>query len=85
MDWLLSIGVFVLIWWLVFFTVLPWGVRKLPERTLPQEEGAAPDKPRLVLRLWVTTLVALVLWGALNVAVFYWGWEALGNLFPRLY
>ena len=56
--------VFVIIWWLVLFMVLPWGVRPPePEDMEPGQMSGAPAKPNLVLKLAVTTGIALVLWG----------------------
>ena len=49
---------FVIFWWLVFFTVLPIGVRGQYEDdagTTPGTEEAAPANPRLARKaLWAT-------------------------------
>ena len=56
--------VFVIIWWLVLFTVLPWGIRQPePEEMEPGQMSGAPQRPKLGLKLAVTTAIALVLWG----------------------
>ena len=66
MNWFTGVLTYVIIWWVVLFTVLPWGNRP-PE--VPEEGHApsAPAKPRLLLKFGVTTLIAtvvflLVLW-----------------------
>ncbi|MDJ0950395.1 MAG: DUF1467 family protein [Alphaproteobacteria bacterium] len=63
MTWSTGLFVFVIIWWLVLFTVLPWGVRQPePEEIEPGEMAGAPRRSRLVLKLVVTTGIAVILW-----------------------
>ena len=56
-----GIVVFVMIWWIVLFTVLPWGV--YPEAQ-PQPGCAveAPVKPHLKIKLLITTLISMAIW-----------------------
>lgn len=61
MDLFGGIVVYVIVWWLVLFTVLPWGVRP------PAEPGkghatSAPARPRLLLKFAITTVIATGLW-----------------------
>lgn len=60
MGWAGSIVVFVVIWWIVFFMVLPWGVQRTanPE---PGHEAGAPEKPLIFTKMAVTTLITAVL------------------------
>lgn len=56
--------VFVVAWWLVFFAVLPWGVRSQHETEEGVTEGTepgAPANPNLKKKIIVTTLIAIVL------------------------
>jgi len=55
-----GIIVFTMIWWLVLFTVLPWGIRR-PENSEPGHAVEAPANPRIVLRFVVTTLISVAL------------------------
>jgi predicted secreted protein len=57
-----GILVYAVIWWLVLFTVLPWGVRR-SEQPEPGHAVEAPSNPRLVLKFAVTTLIATLLFG----------------------
>jgi len=60
---------FAIIWWMVFFMVLPFGVRtaeEAGETTEPGHAPSAPVRPRLWLKVAVTTGLA-----ALIFAVFY--------------
>jgi predicted secreted protein len=56
--------IFVLIWWLVFFAVLPWGVRgrwEKPDDGVAGAEPGAPVAPDLRRKALVTTGIALAL------------------------
>jgi predicted secreted protein len=61
MSWFTGIMVFVILWWLVFFAVLPFGVR-VPDQVEQGHATSAPSRPRLWLKAGVTTLIAAVLW-----------------------
>lgn len=61
MDVFGGIVVYVILWWLVLFTVLPWGVHP------PAEPGkghatSAPARPRLLLKFAITTVIAAGFW-----------------------
>ncbi len=58
-----AVVVFIIIWWLTLFIVLPWGVR----RTENPEEGhdhGAPARPMLVRKLLITTAITIILFAA---------------------
>lgn len=55
-----GIVAFVIIWWVVLFMVLPWGVHRLENPEVGQERGA-PEKPRLWLKAGITTAISAVL------------------------
>jgi predicted secreted protein len=61
MTWIGGVFVYVLIWFIVLFTVLPWGV-KVPDKPEPGHAPSAPVDPRIGLRLVVTSIVAAVIW-----------------------
>ncbi len=61
-----GIVVYVVLWWLVFFAALPWGVRRNETPELGHDAGA-PENPRLWTKAGITTVVAAGLWG-----VAYW-------------
>lgn len=64
MDSLVTGGlVYVVIWWLTFFMVLPWGISPIAEEDVEQGHAAsAPKKPRIVTKMAITTVIAVVLW-----------------------
>jgi predicted secreted protein len=61
MGWIPSIFVYVLIWWVVIFAVLPWGV-KVPDEPEPGHASSAPRNPHLLIKVIVTTVVSFVIW-----------------------
>lgn len=60
---------FFLIWWVVLFAVLPWGVRSQHETgdMPPGTDPGAPVVPKLGRKLLWTTLVAGVLFSAFYI------------------
>ena len=61
MTWVNAIVTFICIWWVVLFTVLPWGVRRLENPQMGQEPGA-PEKPMLWRKALITTVISIVIW-----------------------
>ena len=77
-----GIVVFVIIWWLVFFTILPHGNRP-PEAVEEGMEPGAPEKPRLWKKVGITTVIAFVLLGVF-MFVQDQGWISFrGNPFDK--
>jgi len=68
MTWVNAIVVFICVWWVVLFMVLPWGVRPLEDPEPGQERGA-PEKPMLWRKALVTTLISMVVWLAIYIVV----------------
>jgi predicted secreted protein len=72
MNIFLGIAIYLILWWLAFFLVLPIGVRNLDEageETPAGVERAAPARPKLWLKaLWAAGLAA-VLWLGVYAAV----------------
>ena len=61
MSWATGVMVYLVIWWTVLFCVLPLGVRRIEKPGKGQEHGA-PEKPDLVRKAIITTIVAAVVW-----------------------
>lgn len=56
-----GIAIYLTIWWVTLFAVLPLGVRKVKDPGKGQEQGA-PERPDLVRKAIITSIVAAVLW-----------------------
>ena len=64
MNWVSGLVVYLITWWLVLFTVLPWGVRP-PETPEPGNAPSAPENPRMWLKAGITTAIAALVWLAI--------------------
>lgn len=64
-----SIAIFFLIWWVMLFVVLPWGVHRQDEdgEITPGTDPGAPAIPNLKWKLVWTTLVSLAVYAACYV------------------
>ena len=62
MNWFTGLVVYVLIWWVVLFAVLPIGTHPVEDADERSGWRGAPERPRLVMKVIVTTLIACVVW-----------------------
>jgi predicted secreted protein len=70
-----ALFVFAIVWWLVFFMALPFGVRRA-ETPEPGTDSGAPEQPRLWQKALATTAIAAVLTVVLHYAI-EWQWLPL--------
>jgi predicted secreted protein len=77
-GWATGIMVYLVTWWIVLFMVLPLGVRRVENPGRGEERGA-PERPDLVRKAIITTVLAAVLW-----IVFYGFYQADILSFRRL-
>jgi predicted secreted protein len=56
-----GIVVYVLIWWMIFFCALPFGIKNI-EKPKDGSMPGAPVDPGLKKKLIVTTAIASVIW-----------------------
>jgi predicted secreted protein len=68
MNWFTGVLVYVMIWWVVLFTVLPWGVR-VPDEHAPGHATSAPVRPMILRKFLITTVIATVVWSAAYVLI----------------
>ncbi len=54
MDWFTGVILYLIIWWVALFAVLPWG--------LERDADGTPKHPRLKRAFWVNSLVSAILW-----------------------
>ena len=66
-----AIAIYFLIWWVVLFAVLPWGVNAQGESGAPGTDPGAPLLPHLKAKLIWTTLVATAVFGLCAVVYVY--------------
>jgi predicted secreted protein len=80
-----ALAIYFIVWWLVLFAVLPFGVRSQQERgeVTPGSDPGAPAIPRLARKLLWTTIVAGILF-ALGYVVYAYRLVALDDLAAML-
>ena len=68
-----SFAIYFIIWWVVLFAVLPWGVRSQHEdgTIIPGSDPGAPAIPRLRRKLVWTTIVAAIIFALWYVVYTY--------------
>jgi predicted secreted protein len=68
MAWVTGIVVYVLVWWITLFAVLPlWVTPAEPDD--PGHAAGAPQRPRLLVKMAITTVVSALIWLAIYVLV----------------
>jgi len=65
-EFLKGFLIYVIIWWVVIFTMLPIGVKKPVKVEKGHAEGA-PQNPQILKKFIMTSLIAFFLW----LLVFY--------------
>ena len=63
MNWVTGVVLYVLIWWVALFAVLPIGTSPVDEPDDRSGWRGAPAKPRLLMKVFITTTVATIVWG----------------------
>ena len=59
-----SIIVYVLIWWIIFFSVLPVGIQSNKEKFQEKIEGVvpgAPNNPKIAKKFLITTIITSII------------------------
>tara|TARA_B100000963_G_C22070843_1_gene427960 strand:+ start:242 stop:460 length:219 start_codon:yes stop_codon:yes gene_type:complete len=54
------IVIFVIIWWLVLFVVLPFGIQR-DENSIKGNDPGAPKNPMLKKKIYLTTIISIFL------------------------
>ncbi len=68
MSWVTGIVVYFLVWWVTLFAVLPLWVTPADPGD-PGHATGAPARPRLLLKVVVTTAISAVIWLAIYALV----------------
>lgn len=69
-----GLAIYFIIWWLVLFTVLPWGAGSHHEAETEVEPGNAPSapvKPRIGFKFAVTTAIATLVFALVYAILTY--------------
>lgn len=87
MNWFSALVVWLIIWWLVLFIILPIGIRGQAEEgdVVKGSEPGAPHKLDIKRKFIQTTIIASFIW-VLTCALILSGWlswDMLGKMFER--
>ncbi|RAI60193.1 DUF1467 family protein [Roseicella frigidaeris] len=83
MGWFSGVVVYLLIWWVALFAVLPIGTQPNPEGDEQTGWRGVPQRPQLLRKVVITTLVSAILWLAVFALIesdwisFRSGWWAM--------
>ena len=61
MDWFTGIIVFILVWWVAIFCVLPFGLQR--------DQTGKPEKVFIARTVFFTTLIAVAVWFTLYLLI----------------
>ncbi len=62
-HWGTGTAIYFVLWWLVIFVVLPFGVRPPnADEMEPGQDPGAPVKPMMWRKVAITTVIAAVIW-----------------------
>jgi predicted secreted protein len=62
MNWFTGVVLFVCIWWTALFAVLPIGTKPVAQADDRSGWRGAPERPRILRKVIVTTIVTIFLW-----------------------
>ncbi len=87
MNWASGVVLYAILWCIVLFAVLPWGVRTADPSDLGYAAGA-PANPQLRKKLLRTTVITAALWLIIFLVVqadviSFRDWAAGGSLLKR--
>ena len=68
MNLVTGVVVFIIIWWVVLFMVLPFGVNRTANPEAGHDRGA-PARPMVFRKVLITSGIAILLWGIFYLAV----------------
>ena len=60
-EFLKGFLIYIIIWWIVVFTILPIGIKK-PNKAEKGHAEVAPQNPQILKKFIITSLIAFVLW-----------------------
>jgi predicted secreted protein len=81
MNWVSLLAIYFVVWWILLFAVLPWGLKTQEEEgeVVLGTTASAPARPRLLVKaLWTSIVSAAV------VGLFWLAVERYGLSLPML-
>ena len=69
MNWVSGVVLYIVVWWLALFLVLPIGTRPMADADSTSGWRGAPARPMLLHKALGTTALAAVIWGLIYLLV----------------
>ena len=66
-----SLVVFVCLWWIIFFAILPIDVNREKKENIEGVDPGAPENPKLIKKLIYTTLITSIIFIGIFLLVKY--------------
>ena len=59
--------IYIIIWWIVFFAILPIDVDRIKIKKIEGEDPGSPQNPKMLKKFFLCTLITSVIFGILYV------------------
>jgi len=62
-----GLAIYFMLWWIILFAILPFGIHRTQEEAgdiVPGTEASAPNKPRFLRVIVLTTVVTTIVFGS---------------------
>jgi len=66
-----SLIIFVLIWWIIFFSLLPIDVDRKHKKLVEGVDKGSPENPRIIKKLIYTTIISSIIFIGILMLVKY--------------
>ena len=53
--------IYVIIWWIVIFTILPIGIH-IPKKSVKGHAPSAPSNPLIIKKFIITSFISFIIW-----------------------
>ena len=66
-----SLIIFVLIWWIIFFSLLPIDVDRKHRELVEGVDKGSPENPRIIKKIFYTTIITSIIFVGIFMLVKY--------------
>ena len=66
-----SLIIFVLIWWIIFFSLLPIDVDRKHKEMIEGVDKGSPENPKIIKKIIYTTIITLIIFIGIFILVKY--------------
>ena len=66
-----SLIIFVLIWWIIFFSLLPIDVDRKHRELIEGVDKGSPENPRIIKKIFYTTIITSIIFVGIFMLVKY--------------